>query len=316
MKIQTICVLGGSGFVGRHLVNRLTRDGYAVRVPTRRRERHRGMLVNPRVNLVEADINDPGSLKAQLDGCQAVVNLVGILNESRAGGFRRAHVELAAQMVETARAQGVERLLHMSALNADPAETGSRYLQTKGEAEDAVHAAAGLSVTSYRPSVIFGPDDSFFNRFAQLLRLSPGLFPLACPEARFAPVYVSDVAEAFARALQDAATVGQRYELCGPHSYTLQALVEYTARTVGLKRWVVPLGDGLSRLQARVLEKVPGKPFSMDNYYSLQKDSVCTADGLARLGITASAVEAVVPQYLGQRATRARYSDWRRLAGR
>ncbi len=320
MKSQIICVLGGTGFVGRHLVNGLTEAGYRVRIPTRRRARHRDLLVNPRVNLVEADVHDPAALAEQLAGCRAAINLIGILNETGhdGSGFRRAHVALAEKLVRAARDQGVARLLHMSALNADADIEHGYYLKTKGEAEDLVHGAArdGLQVTSFRPSVIFGPGDSFFTRFATLLRWTPWLLPLACAEARFAPVYVGDVAAAFRHALGDKSTVGGRYELCGPHTYTLGQLVEYTARTAGLKRRVMALGDGLSHLQARVLEYAPGKPFSLDNYYSLQKDSVCTGADLQGLGITPTALEAVVPLYLGAQSSRARYSLARRLAGR
>jgi uncharacterized protein YbjT (DUF2867 family) len=302
MKIRTLCVLGGTGFVGRHLVHRLAATGRHVRVLTRHRERHRDLLVLPTVDLIEADVHDPAALREHFQGCQAVVNLVAILNERGAdgSGFRAVHVELPRKIVETCLAQGVWRLLHMSALHADAARGPSRYLYTKGEGEDLVHAAAeqGLQVTSFRPSVIFGPDDRFLNRFARLLRLSPWVFPLACPEARFAPVYVGDVVQACVNALENRAAIGRRYELCGPRVYTLRELVEFIARTAKLRRVVIGLGDGLSRLQAKVLERVPGKPFTTDNYLSLQVDSVCGENGLAELGITPASVEAIAPRYL------------------
>jgi len=320
MKTRTLCILGGTGFVGRHLISEVTEAGYRVRVPTRRRARHRDLLVNPRVELVEADVHDAGALAEQLAGCDAAANLIGILNEAGhdGSGFRRAHVELAEKLVGAAREQGVTRVLHMSALNADAHSEHGYYLKTKGEAEDLMHEAAGegLQITSFRPSVIFGPGDSFFNRFAALLRWSPGVLPLACAGARFAPVFVGDVVKAFAHALGDKTTIGERYELCGPNIYTLRELVEYTARTAGLKRRVLPLGDGISHLQARILEYAPGKPFSLDNYHSLQKDSVCSSPALQALGIEPTALEAVVPQYLGRQSSRARYSLARRLAGR
>lgn len=318
MKEQTICLLGGTGFVGRHLANRLSDKGYQVRIPTRRRERHRALLVNPRITLVAADVFDADALRAQLTGCDAVINLVGILNESGAHSFARVHVELARQVVQACRETGVRRVLHMSALNASASETRSQYLRTKGEAEDLVHAAAsqGLQVTSFRPSVIFGPDDSLFNRFAQLLRLTPLVFPLACPDARVTPVYVGDVVDAFARALGDPATIGKRFDLCGPEVYTLRELVVYTADTLNLHRRVLGLGTRLSRLQARLLEFVPGKPFSRDNFFSLQKDGVCTHNGLDSLEITPTSIHAVVPLSLGSRSTRGRYSRYRSDARR
>lgn len=319
MKNKTVCIIGGTGFVGRHLANHLTERGYRVHIPTRRRERHRDMLVNPRVTLVEANVHDPKTLQREMAGAVAVINLAGILNEFRAGEFRKVHVELPGRIVDAAIALGIPRLLHMSALNASAVERDSQYLRTKGEGEDLVHAAAGdrLMVTSFRPSVIFGPGDSFFNRFASLLRMTPLFFPLACPDSRFAPVYVGDVVEAFTRALEDdEETVGKRYELCGPEVYTLRELVEYTARTLGIRRRIIGLGRGLSKLQARVLEWAPGKPFSRDNYYSLQKASVCTENGLEQLGIRPTAIDTIVPQYLGQRRLRSRYQQFRQWARR
>ncbi len=319
MNQETICILGGSGFVGTHLAHRLTRDGYRVRVLTRRPQWHRALGVNPNITLAEADIYDPEVLRRQFAGCSAVINLVGILNETgkRGAGFHRAHVELPQQIAAAAIASGVTRLLHMSALNAAAGERDSLYLKTKGEGEDSVHAAAehGLIVTSFRPSVIFGPGDSFFNRFAGLLRLAGPVFPLACPDSRFAPVCVTDVTEALCRSL-DNATGGERLELCGPEVYTLRELVEYTRDLLGLRCRIVGLGNALSRLQARALGMVPGKPFSMDNYHSLQRDSVCSSNALPTLGIKPAPITAVVPGYLAGRNSRGRYQSLRRQARR
>lgn len=299
MSIQEICVLGGTGFVGRHLLSRLVDQHLQVKVLTRRRERHRALLVLPTVKLIEADVHDPTQLQRHLQGCDAVINLVGILNEEgrNGSGFRRVHVELAHKAIKACQDQHVQRLLHMSALGAHATQGASFYLRTKGEAEDYVHAKAGesLNVTSFRPSVIFGPEDSFINRFAGLLKFAP-ILPLACPNARFAPVYVGDVADAFAAALNDSSTHGQRYDLCGPREYTLNALVQYTASVMGVKRLVIGLPDRLSRVQASILEYVPGKPMSLDNYRSLTQDSVCR-DG-KRYSTT---LESVVPQYLTRR---------------
>ncbi|MCA1804735.1 MAG: complex I NDUFA9 subunit family protein [Xanthomonadaceae bacterium] len=315
---QTILILGGSGFVGAHLAHRLTERGWQVRIPVRRRARARHLLVNPRIEVIETGQGLTKQLASLLEGCAAAVNLVGILNEHHAGDFQRVHVELADHFLQSCQATGVPRLLHMSALNANALEPHSRYLRSKGEAEDLMHAESGpgLQVTSVRPSVIFGPDDSFFNRFAGLLKLTPGIFPLACAEARFAPVYVGDVVEAFLRCLEDDSTAGLRLDLCGPRVYTLHELVKYTARQLGLRRIILDLPDFLARLQARVLQFVPGKPFTMDNYWSLQIDSVCQEDGCARLGIQPRSVEAIVPGYLGGKRPRDRYTEYRRLARR
>lgn len=320
MSEKNICIIGGTGFVGHHLIHQLTRNGWNVRVPTRRRERHRDLLVNPRVQLIEANVYEPAVLRRLFADCDAVVNLVGILNErGHSGlGFARAHVDLPGEIVEAMRASDVKRLLHMSALNAYPREEHSHYLRTKGLGEDLVHAASahGIQVTSFRPSVIFGPGDSFFNRFATLLRLTPLVFPLACADSRFAPVYVGDVAAAMCRALEDANSIGKHCDLCGPEVYTLAELVEYTARQIGVRRRIWKLGDALSRFQARMLEFVPGKPFSRDNYWSLQKDSVCAQNGLAAFGITPTSIEAIVPGYLGQRSARGGYQRLRSMARR
>jgi NADH dehydrogenase len=304
MAQKTILILGGTGFVGSRLAARLDRAGYTVRIITRARERHRALLVLPNVELVEADVFAPGVLEQQLAGCAAAINLVGILNETRRQGFERAHVALAERLCAACRAAGITRLLHMSALNADAQGGASRYLRSKGAAEDLAHAS-GLDVTSLRPSVIFGAGDSFFNRFAALLRLSPVL-PLACPAARFAPIHVGDVAECFARALTLPATIGQRYDLCGPCVYTLLELVRYTARVAGLRRLILPLPDWASRGQARVLEWAPGKPFTRDNYRSLQVDAVCHAPFPEVFGLTPTPLESVVPGYLGAGDDRSR----------
>ena len=303
MAAKRIAILGGSGFVGRHLVAALTRRGHSTRVFTRRRSRSRSLLVMPACEIVETNAHVASNLEAHLAGCDVVVNLAGILNEHPGAGnrFRDVHAELPGKLVEACRRHGIGRMLHMSALGVD-ADAPSEYLRTKFHGERAAHAAGndGIAVTSFRPSVIFGPEDSFFNRFAGLLALSPLVFPLACPEARFAPVYVGDVVRAFLAALGDETTAGQRYELCGPRTYTLRELVEYTAEVTGRRRLIVGLGDGLSRLQARVFERLPGKPFSTDNYLSTKVESVCASNGLERLGITPRSVESIVPGYLGR----------------
>lgn len=303
MKKHTICVLGGTGFVGRHLVNLLAASGHQVRVASRHRERHRELLVLPAVQVVDADIHDTQVLDELIAGCDIVINLVAILNEAGPNNFRAVHVALPHQIALTCREQGVKRLMHMSALNADAKHGPSRYLQSKGEGEDVVHAVAdeNLQVTSFRPSVIFGPGDHLFNQFAMLLKRAPGILPLPCPNARFAPVYVGDVIHAFNNALDDKTTYGQRYDLCGPRSYTMRELMSYTARVMGVKRELWGLSNGLSRLQATVMQLLPGKPFTMDNYRSLQIDAVCKSEFPSVFKLKPTAVETVVPYYLGRR---------------
>jgi NADH dehydrogenase len=249
--------------------------------------------------VIEADVHNPALLKREFAGCDAVVNLVGILNESGRDTFARNHAELPARVVQACRQAGVPRLLHMSALNAAPGAP-SEYLRSKGRGEQTVHEAHGpdLRVTSFRPSVIFGPRDSFTNRFADLLKRVPWVFPLACPQARLQPVYVEDVVSAYVFALDRHETFGQRYNLCGPQAYSLQEIVAALARMLGLKRRILPLGDRLSRLQAALLQFAPGKPFTPDNYRSLSLASTCDRPFPAMFGVTPAKFEAIVPVYL------------------
>ncbi|HEY7377973.1 MAG TPA: complex I NDUFA9 subunit family protein [Steroidobacteraceae bacterium] len=320
-RATSVCVLGGTGFVGSRLVTRLVDEGYRVRVLTRNREAHRDLLVLPDLDLTTADVHDPGQLAAQFASFDIVVNLIGILNERgwSGAGFRRAHTELAGKVVRACRSSGVKRLLHMSSLGADAENAPSHYLRTKGEAEAAVRAGAaegGIDWTIFRPSVIFGPGDSFTNRFARLLRRVPLMLPLARSGARFAPVYVDDVVEAMLRSLQIHGGAGRTFELCGPKSYSLGEIVRFLARTLSLRRWVFGLPDILGRLQALVMDFIPGKPFSTDNYRSLLVDSICREDGFGALGIAAHSMEAIVRQYLGAQSAHGLLDTYRHHSGR
>jgi len=313
MNDAPILVIGGSGFVGRHLVSQLAAAGRSVVVPTRKRERAKHLILLPTVAVVEADIHDEATLARLAGGAAAVVNLVGILHEGRRGDFDRVHVELARKVVGACRAAGIARLLHMSALNADP-QGPSRYLASKGKAE-ALVASTDLGWTVFQPSVIFGREDRFLNLFAQLERVLP-VMALACPGARFQPVFVGDVARAFVRALTLDATRRQRYRLCGPRVYTLRELVAYVGELSGHRRPIVPLGPRLSMLQARVLECLPGPLMSRDNVVSMEKDSVCACDFPAIFGFAPAALEAVAPEYLSATAARSRFNGLRAQSGR
>jgi NADH dehydrogenase len=296
---RRIVVLGGTGFVGRALVDRLVADGRIVEVISRNRARHADRLLPPGAAVHECDEYDPKALEDAVSGADAAINMVGILNDPGLGdsarGFERAHVELTRTLIGACKAQGVPRLLQMSALNAG--RGGSHYLRTRGAAEELVKAS-GLAWTIFEPSVIFGPGDGLFCRFAALLKIVPVL-PLARASAKFAPVYLGDVVEAFVRALDEEASAQQTYELYGPDVVTLAQIVRMTARQLGLRRLVVPLPDALGRLQAFAMDFVPGKPFSSDNYRSLLTDSVGGIDGLHRLGIEPTRIEAILPEILG-----------------
>lgn len=296
MKKLTICILGGTGFVGQHLCAELVKRGHHIKVLTRQREQHRELLVLPSLQLIQSDIHNEAHLKQHFQDSDVVVNLVGILNEKghSGNGFHIAHVELARKVITMCSSCKVSRLLHMSALNASP-DAKSHYLRTKGEAENYVHtfAAKKIAVTSFRPSVIFGAEDSFINRFAAVLKLTPMIFPLACANTKFAPVYVNDVIQVMADSISDTSSFGQRINLCGPSQYSLKELVKYVANTTGYQRVIFALPNWLSKLQANILEFIPGKPFSIDNYHSLQKDSVCE-NGVH----CATSLESIVPRYL------------------
>lgn len=312
MPTPDICILGGTGFVGHSLIQKLADRDYPVTVLTRHRERHRDLLVLPTVRVIEGDVYDPAFLAMEFAGRNTVINLVGILNETRGGtSFERAHVQLPGLVAEACRNQGVARLLHMSALKASSGGA-SEYLRSKGIGEDRVHQIGGqrVHVTSFRPSVIFGAGDSFTRRFAQLLRLSPGVLPLACPDARFQPVWVEDVTDAMIHALDNYHTFGKRYELCGPKVYTLREIVQYIATTARTRRYVLGLNPWLSWLQAVVAEFLPGKPFSRDNLHSLRSDSTCKEGFPSVLGVTPTAMESVAWRWLqGERRLHPRAPD-------
>lgn len=309
-----ICVLGGTGFVGTELVTRLAVAGHTVRVPTRHSSHGNHLKVLSTLQLVVANIHNPTVLGQLFQGMDAVVNLVGILNEGGANRFRGVHAELAGKVVEAMRTSRVSRLLHMSSLGAG-AQAPSQYLRSKGDAEALVRvSSATLQATVFRPSVIFGPRDTLTNRFAKLLRVSHGVLPLARPQARFAPVYVQDVVECFVRALQRRDTIRKTYELCGPDVMTLAELVRRTAAAARLPCHLIPLPDTIARMQAVIMNFLPGKPFSIDNYKSLTIDSVCSEHGCESLGVQPARLEAVAPGYLVDRSVRSRLDGYRRSA--
>lgn len=292
-----IVLVGASGFLGRYLLHALVADEHHCVVLTRAAERHGNIGLWPGVELVQADVYDADVLATCFEGADAVVSMAGILNESGRGGkgFHKVHVEVVEAIIKACGQTGVKRVLQVSALHAG--KGSSHYLKSKGEAEDLLKKADKLNVTLFQPSVIFGPGDSFFNRFAVLLQLS-WVMPLACPEARLQPVYAVDVAAAMAAALDDPMTWGKSYELGGPQSYTLKQLVEWTASTMGLRRRIIGLPGPLSVIMATVMGLLPGKPFSMDNYRSLQTENTTRQNGFTYFGIEPRSIETVVPDYL------------------
>lgn len=294
MHARKIVVLGGTGFIGSHLVPKLVAEGHTVTVLSRNRERRRELLVLPSVKILSTDVYDRAALAQRFAGHDSVINLIGILNETGGARFARAHVDLTATVIAACREAGVVRLLQMSSLNAG--SDVSKYLKTRGEAETLVKNS-GLDWTIFRPSVVYGRGGGLVSRFHTLLKLSP-LLPLARPRAKIAPVYVGDVVRAIMCGVDSRESCGHIYELYGPEVYTLAQIVRSIRDTAHLHRLVLPLPDALGWLQARVFDFVPGKPFSPDNFKSLKLDSVGTKDGLAELGIAPRRFATLLPGLL------------------
>ena len=310
-----VLVLGASGFVGRSVCASLAARGFALRVLSRASLKARPLLVIPSIEIVAESPHDDAALARALDGVDAAVNLVGILHQSRREPFEKVHVELPRRLARACRAAGVSRLVHMSALHAGR-DGPSEYLRSRGRGEDALReAGAGLAVTIFRPSVIFGQDDSFLNLFAGLVKPLP-VVPLAGAGVRFQPVWVEDVARAVAASIDDPRTFGQPYDLCGPGTYTLAEIVRFVAGLQGSKRLIVPLPAWAALAQAFVLEHLPGPLMTRDNLASMKLDSVCDCPFPGVFGFAPAAMEEIVPQYMAAAGIRARYANYRRSTGR
>lgn len=320
MDIKKVLLLGGSGFIGTYIANRLSQRGIELTIPTRRRERNKALIIQPGVEMPEADINCEKTLTELMRGHDAVINLVGVLHSRDvvlpySRDFAEAHVELPKKIVAACKATGVRRLVHMSALNADP-KGPSEYLRSKGDGEAVVLAAQGeLDVTVFRPSVIFGLGDSFLSMFANILKKVP-FFPLGFGHARFQPVWAADVADAFVDALADVNTYGQAYELAGPKVYTLRELVDYAKELTGSSATVVPLSEGWAYLQAGLMWLTPSPMLSPDNLRSMEKDSVCEGASKAPANWQPTALEAIAPTYIALNTPKGKLDSFRYRAGR
>lgn len=317
--MKKVLILGGTGFVGRHVCEKLARQSCSVTVATRRRDSARHLQLLPLLEVAEVNVHDPAALAALVAGHDAVVNLVAILHGTEAA-FDRAHVQLPQKLVQACRASGVRRIVHISALGASP-RSASLYQCSKACGE-AVLLGSGLEVTLLRPSVIFGAEDRFLNTFAALQAVFP-VIPLAASGARFQPVWVEDVASAVLRCLQDSHTIGQTFEVCGPEVFTLKELVQLAGRYAGVNggrgRPILALPDALARLQAWLMELMPGTPvLSRDNLDAMKTDNVASGllPGLEALGIHPAALAAIAPGYLGARNPRSGLMAKRQTAGR
>ena len=314
-----ILIIGGTGFVGRHLARVLADQGLQVTIPTRRYEKNRDVTMLPSVSLIEADVHNTDELARLVTGQDIVINLVGILHGANPAipygkEFAAAHVELPKKIVAACQAAGVKRLLHMSALH-EAKNAPSEYLRSKAAGEEVVRNAQGIVSTIFRPSVIFGARDAFINMFAKLLRALP-ILPLAGADARFQPVSVADVANAFAQALRNPGMEGQAYDLCGPKVYTLKELVAYTGSVIGYPRKIVKMPESLAYVQAGFLSLLPNPMISQDNLRSMEVDSVCSGNCNVPPGWKPEPLEAVAPLYLLDSGDAAQLAEYRSRAGR
>jgi NADH dehydrogenase len=303
MRNRLITIFGGTGFIGGHVVRRLAARGARLRVISR--DPARGARLQPMGNVGQivverADLGSEAALARVMQETFAVINLIGILYETRRRTFEAIHAELPGRIARSAAGAGVQRLVHLSAIGADP-ESGSAYARSKAAGERAVRAAFPRA-TILRPSIVVGPRDGFFNRFAAMARLSPALPLIGGGRTRFQPVYVGDVADAIVAALERDDAPGRTYDLGGPQVYSFAELMRYMLQVVGRRRLLVPISFELARLQARVLELAPVPPLTRDQVELLKKDNVVAGDAatLGDLGITPTPIELVVPEYLAR----------------
>jgi len=308
MTYQRILVTGGTGYIGQPLVARLAGQHHDVVVPSRRRKSGRDLFLLPTVEVVQANIHQPGVVEELVANADAVINLVGVLHsddgDPYGNAFRRSHVDLPERLAKAC-AKGGQRLIHISALGADPGSNKlpSGYLRSKADGEKAITASDCKNWTILRPSVVFGPGDQFLNLFARLQRIFP-VVALGRANAQIQPVFLGDVVTAISNVLNNGATHGKHYELAGPEIYTLRELVQLAGRYAGCERKVISLSDKMGLLQARILQKLPGQLMSVDNFESLAKPSIATEPVAPELGINPTALSVIAPQYLGNQVSR------------
>lgn len=313
--LNKITILGGAGFVGSSIVVKLDAAGYQVKVLSRRRETGKHLILLPNVQVVDCDMSDSHSLKKALVGSDAVINLVGILHETGKNSFEKTHHQLPRLLAQLCEELGINRLIHISALQANK-HAPSAYLKSKAAGEAAVNEfSKKLDITVFKPSVIFGRNDSFINMFANLVKFLPIIF-LAKPNAKFQPIWVEDVAQCVVNALENTDTYGKSYELGGPQIYTLKQLVEKVMAILGKQRPIIGLSDSLSMMQAFMLELMPIKLMTRDNIRSMQVDSICVEPIAAELAVVPTSLDIIAPAYLLDSNPRAVYDGFRSAAGR
>ena len=315
MQLKEVCVLGGSGFVGSAIVAKLDAAGYQVKVLTRRREAAKYLFLLPNVQVEECNVLDYQALNATLRGADAVINLIGILHQSHHVTFNTMHHQLPAQLAKICADLDIKRLVHMSSLGAGK-DAPSQYLRSKAAGEASLLALHNkLNITIFKPSIIFGRGDSFINLFASLIKLMPAIM-LVKPNAKFQPVWVEDVASCFVNSLENTDTYGKTYELAGPKVYTFRELIQTVMDTLRIKRPIIGLNDTLSYAQAFMLELLPIKLMSRDNVRSMEVDSVSAQPFPAIFGVSPTALEVIIPEYLVDQTPRGAYDRFRSSASR
>ncbi len=315
MKIKSVCVLGGTGFLGNFIVSKLDAAGYQVKVLTRHRERAKHLILLPNVHVQTCDFNNGSDLAKGLEGCDAVINLIGILHESNHNMFEAVHHQIPRRIAQICNDSGIGRFLHVSALGANK-RAPSQYLQSKAKGEAALDEfSKKLKITIFRPSVIFGRGDAFLNLFARLIKFLP-VIALAKPNAKFQPIWVEDVASAVVNSLENITTYGNTYELGGPSVYSLKELVQIVMQTLGKQRPIIGLSDNFSYMQAFFMEWLPVKLMTRDNVKSMGIDNVTSSPIAQELGVIPTPLEAIVSEYLVNDTPRSVYDKFRSAAGR
>ena len=294
VKISKCVIFGGTGFVGSNFAQKLSPLATEIVVITRDIERNKSLKMIPNLQLVPASISDSKTIRDILKNTEIVVNTIGILNEfDQINTFENIHFKFLQRLSQEIKANNIKRFLHISSLNAK-IDQMSDYLHTKGKAEDFIlnEMSSFCNTTIFRPSIVFGEEDSFFNKFAKLLKFIP-IFPLACPYARFQPIYVGDLTDFMISCISNIETYNKKIDTVGPKIYTFSELIKLTTKTMGIRRVIIPLNDSLSKAQAYVFQNLPGKLFTIDNYYSLQIDSVSENGYVGK-----TTVEQTLPNYL------------------
>jgi nucleoside-diphosphate-sugar epimerase len=311
-SLGKIIILGGTGFIGSQLSAKLSPLCDKICVLTRNIEANKDLKLIPNLEIIHANVLDERSLNAVFSGSDIVINTIGILNESgKDNTFNNLHYELTKKISNAIKLNKVKRYLYISSLNADPRAT-SQYLITKGLAETYIRDNTNnfCNTTIFRPSIVFGEDDSFFNKFSTILRFLP-VFPLACPNSKFMPIYVNELTDFMVSTISDNTTYGQKIDVTGPNEYTFRQLIDITLKALKIRRLIIPLNYTLSKLQAVIFQRLPGKLFTLDNFLSLQTDSCSTEGFKGKI-----AVEDIVPGYLNFSLKQKHFENLRKKSGR